>query len=243
MDKREAQFILSAYRPNGRDAKDDRIAAALSLVEGDPELKAWFESEIRQDQVIAEKLRQVRPPAGLRDQILTGMSLAEAAPPWWRGAPAMAIAASLIVVSGLILSWNRPAYESEFAELRANALSYSAGFISLDFFADQVSDLTTWLTDRDAPATTDLIGRLESLPGIGCRTLSWGGKTVSLVCLQGESTFHVFMIDREDLSDDPALTEPQFWQMKGRTVVSWEDAERVYVLVTKASAEAVRALL
>ena len=90
MDKREAQFILSAYRPNGRDAGDDRIAAARSLVESDPDLKAWFESEVRQDQVIANKLRQVQPPAGLRDQILTGMSLAEATPPWWRRAPALA---------------------------------------------------------------------------------------------------------------------------------------------------------
>ena len=147
------------------------------------------------------------------------------------------------MVSGLILSWNRPTYDSEFDELRANAISYSAGFISLDFFADQVSDLTTWLTERDAPATTDLIGRLESLPGIGCRTLSWGGKTVSLGCLQGESTFHIFMIDRDDLSDTPPLDEPQFWQMKGRTIVSWEDAERVYFLVTKSSPEAVRAML
>ena len=51
------------------------------------------------------------------------------------------------------------------------------------------------------------------------------------------------MIDRDDLSDTPPLDEPQFWQMKGRTIVSWEDAERVYVLVTKSSPEAVRAML
>jgi hypothetical protein len=243
MDKREAQFILSAYRPNGRDADDDRFAAARALVESDPELKVWFESEVRHDRIIADRLAQVRPPAGLRDQILAGMNLAEARPPWWRRTPVMAIAASFIVVLGLFLSWNRPTYDSEFAELRANAVSYAAGFISLDYFGDQISELSAWLNERNAPAAADLIGRLESMPGIGCRTLSWGGKTVSLVCLQGETTFHVFMIDREDLSDGPTSADPQFWQMKGRTVVSWEDTERVYVLVTKATPETVRALL
>ena len=243
MDKKEAQFILSAYRPNARDAGDSQIEAALALVDRDPELKTWFGRELRQDQVIADKLRQIQPPAGLREQILAGMNLVDSSPPWWRRPPMLAIAASIIVVFGLFLSWNRPTYDSDFAELRANAVSYAAGFISLDFFAEHVSELSAWLTEQEAPATEDLAGRLASLSGIGCRTLSWGGKTVSLICLKGESTFHIFMIDREDVDDFPVSAEPQFWQMKSRTVAAWQDDERVFLLVTKAPPDAVRMLL
>lgn len=243
MDKQEAQFILSAYRPGAQDAGDSRFTEALHFADQDPELKTWFESEIRQDQIIANKLNQVRAPDGLREQILAGMNQAEQTPPWWRQAPIMGIAATIIVVFGLMMSWNRPTYDSEFDELRANAVSYAAGFISLDFFSENLPDLAAWLSDRDAPGSVDLVGQLESVPGIGCRTLSWSGKTVSLVCLQGDTVYHVFMVDRDEVPDRPDSAEPQFWQMKRRTVVSWSDDARTYILVTKATPDEVRALL
>lgn len=243
MDKQEAQFILSAYRPGAQDAADGRFAEALQLADQDPELKAWFASEVHQDQIIASKLKQVRAPEGLREQILAGMNQAEQAPPWWRRAPMMAIAATIIVVFGLMMSWNRPTYDSEFDELRANAVSYAAGFISLDFYSENLPDLASWLSERDAPGSVDLAGQLESMPGIGCRTMSWSGKTVSLVCLQGETIYHVFMVDRDEVPDSPASEGPQFWQMKRRTVVSWSDDERTYIMVTKATPDEVRALL
>ncbi|RKX35390.1 MAG: hypothetical protein DRP71_03760 [Verrucomicrobia bacterium] len=242
MDKKEAKFVLSAYRPNGKDAGDSQISAALELVNCDPDLKKWFESEVKQDQMITDKLKELRPPSGLRTQILAGMKVVES-PPWWRRSSIMALAASLIVVFGLIFSWNRPSYDSEFAEFRASAVSYAAGFISLDYFADDLSTLAGWLKEKDAPAVTDLAGKLESMPGIGCRTMSWHGKTISLICLQGDTVYHVFMVDRDEVSDLPESDEPQFWEMKRRTVVSWKDSERVYIMVTKASADEVRTFL
>ena len=242
MDKKEAKFVLSAYRPNGKDAGDSQISAALEMVNCDPDLKSWFKSEVRQDQIIADKLKQLRPPSGLRTQILAGMKMVES-PPWWRRSPVMALAASLIVVSGLIFSWTRPAYDSDFAEFRANAVSYSAGFISLDFLADDLPTMAGWLKEKEAPAVTDLAGQLESMPGIGCRTMSWHGKTISLICLQGDTVYHVFVVNCDEVSDMPESSEPRFSEMKGRTVVSWKDAERVYIMVTKASADEVRALL
>ena len=46
MDKQEAQFILSAYRPGAQDAGDSRFAEALQFTDQNPELKSWFESEV-----------------------------------------------------------------------------------------------------------------------------------------------------------------------------------------------------
>jgi len=242
MDKKEAKFVLSAYRPSGKDADDSQISAALELANQDPDLKKWFESEVKQDQKIADKLKELRPPSGLRSQILAGIRVVES-PPWWRRTPTLALAASLIVAFGLVFSWNRPSYDSDFAELRANAVNYAAGFVNLDYFADDLPTLAGWLMEKEAPAATDLAGRLKSMPGIGCRIMSWNGKTISLICLQGDTIFHVFMIDRKEVSDMPESDQPLFWEMKRRTVVSWKDSERIYIMVTKAPAEEVRTLL
>ncbi len=243
MDKQEVKFILSAYRPGAQDTGDDRFTEALKLADRDPNLKEWFEAEVRQDRIIADKIKQVRPPANLRDQILTGMNMAEQTPPWWRRAPVMAIAATIIVVFGLMLSWNRPTYDSEFNELRDNAVNYAAGFISLDFFSENLTDMTRWLSSQDAPSSPDLAETLKSIPGIGCRTLNWSGKTVSLICLQGDTIYHVFMVDRDEVLDEPTSDDPQIWQMKRKTVVSWSDDQRIYIMVTKASPDEVKALL
>ncbi len=75
MDKKEAEFVLSAYRPNGKDADDSQMTAALKMANSDPDLKNWFESEVRQDQIIADKLKELRPPSNLRSRILAGMKI------------------------------------------------------------------------------------------------------------------------------------------------------------------------
>jgi hypothetical protein len=103
MDKKETKFLLSAYRPNGVDAGDSQIVFALALVNKDPDLKNWFESEVKHDQIIADKLNELRLPTGLLTQIIAGMNVVESSP-WWRKPPIMALAASLIGVFGLIFS-------------------------------------------------------------------------------------------------------------------------------------------
>ena len=42
MNRDEAMFILSAYRPGGADAHDAQFAEALDLAKQDAELAAWF---------------------------------------------------------------------------------------------------------------------------------------------------------------------------------------------------------
>ena len=97
MTNDEAKFILNAYRPNGRDASDTLFAAALEQVKRDPALAAWFAREQAHGAVVGAKLRELAPPAGLRDAILAGAraSGAEPAPaarragiPWWAAAAA-----------------------------------------------------------------------------------------------------------------------------------------------------------
>ena len=75
MTNEEAKFMLQGYRPNGSDADNQAFAEALAQAERDPQLRAWFEREQAFDAVVAEKLTELVPPAGLRGSILAGTKL------------------------------------------------------------------------------------------------------------------------------------------------------------------------
>jgi len=71
MNSTQAKQILTIYRPGVADADDPEIAEALSLVRSDPELSRWFDEHCARQNVLREKLRQVAPPAALREQIIS----------------------------------------------------------------------------------------------------------------------------------------------------------------------------
>ena len=77
MNTEEAKFILSAYRPNGADTADATFGDALRMAGGDPQLGGWFERSRAHDAAVAGKLRQVVPPAGLREAILAGARVSD----------------------------------------------------------------------------------------------------------------------------------------------------------------------
>src|SRR5260370_8024175 len=75
MDKREAKFILSVYRPDGQDASDQRFAEALNQVRPDPMLERWFGASVAFDATIAEKLRVIEVPPDLREHLLPPLKI------------------------------------------------------------------------------------------------------------------------------------------------------------------------
>jgi len=72
MTNQDAKLVLSAYRPNGADARDPFFEQALQQAKLDPELMEWFQKQRAFDRVIVAKLRTIEPPAGLNSQILQG---------------------------------------------------------------------------------------------------------------------------------------------------------------------------
>ena len=73
----EAKFILSAFRPSGRDTGDAAFGEALRFAGEDPALGAWLAQSRAHDRAIATKLGQVAPPLGLREAILAGVRLGD----------------------------------------------------------------------------------------------------------------------------------------------------------------------
>lgn len=73
MDKKQAQFILQSYRPNGSDAVDADFARALRLVAEDYELGEWLARERAADTAFAQAISNVEIPVELRQQIIEVM--------------------------------------------------------------------------------------------------------------------------------------------------------------------------
>lgn len=75
MDKEQARFILSSFRPDGSDVSDPDFAEALKLAHADHELGEWLTSERRFDAAFAEALAGVKLPVTLCQDILTGLAV------------------------------------------------------------------------------------------------------------------------------------------------------------------------
>ena len=90
---RDVKLVLSAYRPNGADARDAFFEEALEQAKRDPELMEWFVKQRVFDDVIVSKLRTIEPPAGLNLEILAGLRAI--------GEPRRAVGHWLAVVGGM----------------------------------------------------------------------------------------------------------------------------------------------
>ncbi len=71
MNRDEAKIILLPYRLGTADADDPQIAEALALAERDQELKDWLVEHCARQFVLRENFRQIRVPAGLKEQIIS----------------------------------------------------------------------------------------------------------------------------------------------------------------------------
>jgi hypothetical protein len=70
MDKEQAKFLLSSFRPDGADAHMAEFADALRLAAEDREVGEWLAQERAADAAFAKALSDVPIPDGLRDEIL-----------------------------------------------------------------------------------------------------------------------------------------------------------------------------
>jgi hypothetical protein len=257
MSNNEAKFILSAYRPGGRDANDPAMAQALAQAKSDPALGAWFAREQQHDAAVAAKLAEIAPPAGLREAILAGarMSDREGLPDtekgggptttkrvWWTQPGWLAAAAALAVLLSLAAWRMTPVRGESFAEFAVNFVD--KGFRLQKHGAD-VAELKTWLGEQHGPLPEALPAKFAELRALGCRTLSFKGQDVSLVCFErGGREFHVF-VARRDGTAGAAEAGPRFLDA-GRTklvAATWTDAKNRYVLVSDAEADVVKRLL
>lgn len=247
MNNTEAKFVLDAYRPNGADAGDPAMAGPLAQTNVDPALGAWFAREQAHAAAIAAKLRDVTPPAGLRDAILAGAKVSAA--PVTRGARPLAawlaVAAAIVLLAAGGMAWWWPWRDAAaHGDLVAFAAKDTERHLLHGGHGAPAGELQRVLAEPTRRLATEALPvDFTALRGSGCRVLSVGGREVLEVCFRRDGHwFHCYVARRGDF---PALAsaEPVLSAHGPMHVASWADAAHVYVLATQAGRSAIGRLL
>jgi len=250
MNNTEAKFILNAYRPNGRDANDPAMTAALAQAASDPALGAWFAREQAHGQAVAAKLQEIVPPAGLREAILTGgrmsggkvaempVKRARWAQPVWLAAAA---AVALILTVSVALRLKPVPGEAPLADFAlADALEPSRH----GGHGAMTGALQATLSNTTTKLMSGLPIDFAALRANGCRTVSVAGHDVLEVCFKRDGQwFHCYIARVEDFPGPPAAVSPLLARTGKVDAAIWVDgAHRVLVATTAGSAALQRLL-
>lgn len=246
MKNQEAKFILGAYRPDGQDAADATFREALAQSEKDPELRAWFDRQRKFDSHVSAKLKEIAPPPGLREAILTGsrVSVGAARPRrnWWVPAGWLAAAAAVAIVATIALKTRATAALPTGAQLAAFALDDSANHHDQHIgMPAGLNSLQAQLANVQVPLSKGMSLNLDQMRKEHCRLVKVGGREVFEICFQREGAwYHVYVGSRHDFA--PGAIEPRaLMHVQGQFAsTAWADAERVYALVTPAGPEALQ---
>jgi hypothetical protein len=245
MNNQEAKFILSAYRANGSDARDEMFSEALRQARQDPMLGAWLAREQAHDAAMVRKLAEITPPVGLREAILTGARVSGTRRPLWRQPLWMtlgAAAAALLVVSAAV--WPRRALAGGNA-LAAFALRDTA-YDRHNGHGDQVKVLQAMLGDPKTHLRGGLGVDFEALRGTGCRTVQVDGRDAFEICFNRNGTwFHLYAMRDFGASGSATKSDVAIEQRAKFCCAAWSDATTGYryAVVGDSGVESVKSLL
>jgi hypothetical protein len=241
MTNEEAKFILSAYRPHGRDAGLPAFEDALRMAAADPDLAQWLARSRAHDAAVADKMREIAPPAGLREAILAGARAGDSARSrslsriWIAG---LAAAAAFAVVVFTMTSPSRPSGASTLAAFAIGDLGTEHGSSGAPSGA-----LVAQLQTRGGRMPTADQIDFEKLRETGCRTLNLAGHDVLEVCFNRDGTeFHFYVVRRDGPLVDSVAKGPSFIAEAAGAAVVWADKRFDYAITSAAGVTALRRL-
>jgi hypothetical protein len=238
----EAKFILSAYRPNGRDADLPAFDDALRMAAADPVLANWFARSRALDAAVAEKIRAVEPPSGLREAILAGARASRQKGRgvhrvWFAG---LAAAAALVAVVFTMKVPSRPTGTTAFAHFAINDMANERHGGK----GEPAGALIAQLETRGARMPTAEQIDFEKLRDTGCRTLNLAGHDVLEVCFSRDgSLFHLYVVRRDGPLGNSVARGPSYVTEAAGAAAVWSDARFDYAVVSTAGVAAIRRLL
>lgn len=255
MTNKEASFLLGACRPNGADGNDPEFAEALARAGSDPELTAWFADQRRFDSAIAARMQSVPVPAELRSRILTGGRISRLSAgrlsrpePWFTARRLWAVAAMVMMFAGLGV-WYSIGFRASSGGWEDQALATLSQLVSgqdtFDAKSPNVSDLQQWLRANGSPTIGSLPASLQRLASLGCKTVSWNGHPISIICFHGPGgeLVHLAMMERAGMANPPPDGHPVYETRDGWQTAAWSQGEMAMMLITKAPEDRLRALL
>ena len=259
MTREEAKSILHLCPPSREPDRDDpQVAAALAVMDGDDELRQWFEDQRAFDARFADALSEVSAPESLKDSILgardearaDGAADADGDPPtrsraWWRN-PWLA-AAAVIVLLFIVASLPRAPDSGDPADTAATAgvpdvIAFLGDrFDSLapsDFArrSSRFADLEAHLGEVGAPTPGKLPQKLDQSPAIGCVVYDYRGTEISMICFGNTRVYHLATMPStpvaEQFDSDNAVFEAE-----GMAFRVWRSGDQFLVLSVRGPRE------
>jgi len=241
MTTQEAKFLLSAYRPDGRDAADPFFAEALAQARSDPELAAWFAREQAMDARISERLGGIVPPQALRESILAGARASQPRRERWLSPVWLAAACIAILLSaaiGMRLRSTAPT-ESDLAQSALRDLAEEGA--EHDPNLPSLASVQGELSRHPLPIYRNLNIDPVQLRQDHCRAITIAGHQVFEVCFKhGESWYHLYIARMGDFAPSAPVGTPTFVGQNLFAAAAWTDGQRTYALVTDAGPAALR---
>jgi hypothetical protein len=247
MDNLTAKEILSAYRPDGRDARDITFQQALEQCQRDPAMREWLANQCQFDAAVAEAMASVPVPQEGKQRLL------QADPDWFkqqddmpknspRGAGSYmnrrwwgwGIAALLLL--SLVL-WQSGPY-SEFGKLEAGRFTMASlvnQAMPLSYMDNEPQAVINWLMARGAPVPDGLPHGLQEAKAIGCRVFQMpDGGQVSLLCmLKNGEVVHFFVFDEAASSLLAYAPKNTWWQENGWHFYAYAEGNRRIAMATQ----------
>jgi hypothetical protein len=245
MNSKDAQFILSGYRPGGQDASDPLFAAALEQAKRDPGLGQWLAQQQAHAAAVADKLKDIPPPPHLRQAVLAGANLTQPPVRSGRLRPAfvgLAAAAAVLAVGLFTVLPVKNAMAVE--QLEAFAIQDAQTVPHGRPVGSAASDLKAHLELEGVCLATGLHFDFETLRTTGCRTLTSDGHEMVELCFKRNGDFyHLYIVKRADFTNLKAKAFSGTRTQAGVSFVSWADEGYFYMLASRATPGALERLL
>ncbi len=252
MNRDEIKQTLLLYRPGSADAEDPQIAATLALAKQDAELARWLEEHCARQSALRAKFRQLEPPAGLREQIISEHAASRRRNSS-RHKIQFALAGAALLLLGMLAGFWLPhrAPEDTLAVYQNQMARVALSPYAMDLMTNDLAPVRAYLAQNRAPADFVLPAPLKKIALTGCAVESWQGTRVSMICFRtgqpltpgAASDLWLFVIDRAAVKNAPAGTAPQLAKVNGLITASWTQNGKIYLLGTEGEAAAIKQYL
>lgn len=244
MTPENAKRLLAAWRPVGGRPPDADVETALALARQDAALGRWWEQQRQFHDDMVSVVRQVPVPPDLAGRILAARKTVR---PLFVGTPALWAAAAAVLLLGLATILLRPprvANDASFEVFRSRMVRAVLREYRMDVVTNDLAALRGFLASRQAPDDFELPPRLAALPPLGGGRLSWQGRGVSMVCLDGGrlGTLFLFVTPADSLQSGRP-DNPVAGNVSQLGTLSWTTAGRTFVLAAHAPPEDLRNFL
>jgi len=242
VNRNEAKQLLLLYRPGTADGDDPEVAEALAWAQRDPELARWLEQACARQSALRAKFRQIDPPAGLREQIISEHAASQRRRVWQ---PKVLLALAPLLVAILVagLFWlhlhphARPD-DSTLAIFQNRMVSAALRGYTMDLTTNDESQIRGYLGHHAAPADYVLPGALQKAAVAGCAIQGWQGTKVAMICFRtgqplapgAQSDLWLFVVDRASVPGAPTESRPQFARVNRLNTAMWTHGDKLYLL-------------